>query len=63
MVATDWLHLYISTIKEETQIRLLGFSRIDENLRSDFGTKIGESESRCDFNARSCEESSSTGRV
>ena len=63
MAASNRLLPHVSSIETETQIRLLGFPRPDENLRADFRPEIRKPESRYNFDARSGEESSSSARV
>lgn len=63
MVAANRLFPHVSTIETETQIHLRGFSRTVEDLWADFGFEIRKSETRCNFNARSSEESSSSRRI
>lgn len=63
MVAANRLFSHVSTIETETQIRLLGFSRTVEDLWADFGFETRKSESRCNFDARSSKESSSSRRI
>lgn len=63
MAASDRLLPHVSSIEIETQIRLPGFPKSDENLRADFRPEIRKPESRYDFDARSSKESSSSARV
>lgn len=63
MVAANRLFSHVSTIETETQIHLLGFSRTVEDLWADFRFEIRKSESRCNFDVQSSEESSSSRRI